>query len=238
MSGNPQGPISNAATAFIEFRLRLIGDRLPEGRKDPNLQIRVDEKTRNEVNIICNTGLFGSDQKQISILAKLGAFEFGLVKIYAEEIHSKEPGFKFPPIRCYGPRKKRSQSDSGKGIDGVVLVGKDQQGQCYISLMRKDPPHVRFVFRPGKMAEMIDPQTNAPLDQATVSNWYSRAWAEVMGPLAWFTLAQPSNVYDYRADQQRSDNGGGYGGGGNGGGNAPAASSGGDNGGWDDDIPM
>lgn len=245
-----------AATPFIEYRLRLIGDRLPDGKKDPNLQIRVDERTKNEVHIISNTGIFGADQKQISIQAKLDAYTFGLVVMYARDVHAKEPGFKFPPIRCYGPRKRRDgEKGIPKGLDCVIQVGKDQAGHCYITLLRKDPPHIKYIFRPSMWNELIDPNNNnQPLPLPEVSNWYSRSWAEVLAPLVTNVLADPDYVFDYRAEKEGNNNGGGgynggnrgnnngggyNGGGGNGGGNGGGSSAPADSGnGWDDDIPM
>lgn len=247
----------NAATALIEYRLRLVGDKLPEGRKNPNLQINVTKK--NEIQINCNTGLFGADAQQVQIGAKIAAFDFGMLVIYGEQIHQKEPGFQFPLIRCYGPRKKKGPQDTGRGLDAVILVGKDAQGGCYISVMRKDPPHIKFFFRPGTWSELVDSKTNQPVDIATLTNYYSQAWAKTLAPLVSYALS--TKVYDFREDpatQQNSNYSGGQGGGQNGGGGyqnrnngggqqgggypqnqqqAPAPAPASDDG-WGADIPM
>lgn len=257
MSGGNQQQYQNAATALIEYRLRLQGDKVPEGRKPPSLVIQVDNK--NQVIIRCDTGIFGADQQQVSIAGKMGAYEFGILQIQAENIHKQEPGFQYRALRLYGPRKKRTPNDAGKGIDAVVIIGKDQQGNCYISCMRKDPPHIRFIFKPGQYAEMVDLKSNQPVPLNEVSDWYSQAWAKTLAPLVAYALN--TKVYDFRNDPERQTNGGyqqrgGQGGGGGGGYNnnnggggggygqgggqqqsapAPAAESAG---GWDDDIPL
>jgi len=234
-------------TALIEFRLRLTADKLPEGRKNPNLEINVDKK--NGVSISCNTGIFGADNAQIRINGTMGAFEFGLINMYAEQIFSKEAGFKFPLVRLYGPRKKRTPQDAGKGLDCVVLVGKDANGTCFISVMRKDAPQVKFVFAPGRWAELADASTNQPLNITEMSNWYSQAWARTMAPLVEYALNL--KVYDFR--EENDNNGGGNNQQGNGQNNwqqrnnqqgsqqqaaAPAAAANNDFGGFDDDIPL
>ena len=252
MSGGNFPAPTQAATALIEYRLRLVAPKLPEGRKDPNLEVKVNNK--NEVIMSCNTGIFGADAKQVQIMVKLGAYEFGLVALFAEQIHTKEPGFKFPLVRCYGPRKKQpGQVGRAKGLDGVILIGKDQNGVCYISLMRKDPPHIKFAFVHGMWADMVDATTNQPVSEAVVSDYYSQSWAKVIAPLVSHVLS--TRVYDFREDpanQQQQQGAGGGGGWQNnqsqGGGNtngytngqqqAPVAVAPANDTGWGDDIPM
>lgn len=251
MSGGNFPAPTTAATALIEYRLRLVAPKLPEGRKDPNLEVKVNQK--NEVIMSCNTGIFGADAKQVQIMVKLGAYEFGLVSLFAEQIHTKEAGFKFPLIRCYGPRKKQpGQVGRAKGLDGVILVGKDQAGVCYISLMRKDPPHIKFPFVHGMWADMVDATTNQPVSEGVVSDYYSQSWAKVLAPLVSHVLS--TRVYDFREDPANQQQQGGQGGGNNwqqGGGQqqpannwqggqqqqAPAPAPANDTG-WNDDIPM
>jgi len=234
---------TNLPTALIEFRLRLTADKLPEGRKNPNLEVSVNKK--NEVQIGCNTGIFGADNAMVRIQGTMGALEFSLLHMYAEEIHTKEAGFKFPLIRLYGPRKKRTPQDAGKGLDAVVLVGKDANNVCFISVMRKDAPQVKFVFAPGRWTELVDATTQQPLPPAELSNWYSQAWARTFAPLVSYALNV--KVYDFREDNDQ--NGGGQNNNGqqnnyqqrNNQQQAPAqaaAPAGGDFGGFDDDIPL
>lgn len=253
MSGGNEARV-NIPTALIEFRLRLTADKLPEGRKNPNLEVSVNKK--NEIQISCNTGIFGADNAQVRIQGNLGLMDFSVLQTYAEQIHAQAPGHKYPLIRLYGPRKKRTPQDAGKGLDAVVLVGKDANGVCYMSVMRKDAPQVKFIFQPGRWVELADATTQQPLSQADISNLYSQAWAKTFAPLV--TYALNVKVYDFREDNQQGggnnyqggNNGGGnnYNRGGNGGGNnnyngggqqqqqAPAPAA--DFNGFDDDIPL
>jgi hypothetical protein len=260
MSGGYQNQNQNQApqqpaTALIEYRLRLLADRLPECRKDPSFQINVNQK--NEVVVSCNTGIFGADGKMVAITAKVSAFEFGMMVLYAEQIHTKEPGFQFPLVRCYGPRKRQpGQQGPARGIDAGILVGKDANGVAYISLVRKDPPHIKFNFRPGNMADLVDAKTNQPCPLAEISNYYSQAWAKVLSPLVTYVLS--TKVYDFREDANNNSGGNNnYQQNNNGGGNyqqpqnnnngyqngqqqapvAPAPAPANDTG-WDLDIPM
>jgi hypothetical protein len=196
----PQKP----ANALLEYRLRLVGDRLPDGRKDPNFQVNVNGK--NEVVLTCNTGLFGADQKQVNIQGKISAITFGAVVTAAEQINSKEPGFRFPLIHVMSPRKRTPQDGPGtpQALAGVVVVGKDADGVCYISLMRKDPPHIKFPFRPDQWAKLRDPVSNQPATPADISNLYSQAWAKVLAPLALHVLS--NDVYDFRNDPANNNN--------------------------------
>ena len=248
MSGGNESRV-NIPTALIEFRLRLTADKLPEGRKNPNLEVSVNKK--NEIGISCNTGIFGADNAQVRIDGKLGLMDFNALHTFVENIHKEPAGHKYPLIRLYGPRKKRTPQDSGKGLDAVLIVGKDANGVCYMSVMRKDAPQVKFVFQPGRWVDLVDANTQQPLSLADISNLYSQAWAKTFAPLV--TYALNVKVYDFREDNQQGGNGGGNnyqnngGGGGNnyGGGSrggqqqqqqqsAPAA----DFNGFDDDIPL
>lgn len=234
-----------AATPFLEYRLRLVGDRLPEAKKDPNLAIQVK---KNEVTLTCNTGLFGADQRQVTIQVKMDAMTFGLITNHAADIGGKEPGFKFPLVRCYSPRKRNpGEQGTPKLLAGVVLIGKDQNGCCYISVMKKDPPHIKFIFRPSQWNDLVDATTNQPAEMSVVSCIYSKAWATIMAPLVVNVLS--TDIYDFRAEQDQNgggnnnyqnnrgqQNNGNYGNQSQ----APAAAAAPavDTNGWDADIPM
>lgn len=242
MSGyqNNQNQTPFKVTPFVEHRLAIVGDRLPDARKDPYLSIQV---RKNEVIMTSHTGLFGADSKQVTLQVKLDAYTFGVVVNYASEIGGKEAGFKFPLIRCFSPRKRNpGETGTPKVLAAVIQVGKDQQGCCYISLLRKDPPHIKYIFRPTVWNELIDATTQQPAELSVVSALYSKAWSTLLAPLVVSVLS--TDIHDWRAEKEaqgggnNGGNNGNYNNGNQGNGNQSSAPATTDSSGWDADIPM
>lgn len=197
---------TDSISPFIEYKLRLKGDPIQGMQKPPTLGVDV---RKNNVSITCWTGGKDGEGRNANIRAGLDAFSFaavcaGLEDAIAFQPTADKPSFRVP-VRCYTPRK-RNPGEQGlpKTLAATVVVGKDKDGCVYISVVRKDPPHIKFIFRPSEYHEIMAAEGQGMADQAYVSVIYARAWLKIMQPLALHVLA--TQVSDWREDQ--NNNGG------------------------------
>ena len=224
---------------FIEYALRLHGDRVGDNQKPPAM---VFGAKRNEFTITVYTGGRNSEGRADSIPARMTAYDFGALcsALRAAIAAPADSGFR-EGFRCYVPRKKQP-GDTGqpKLLAATMVVGKDKQGVLYFSLVKKDTTPIKFSFRPGRMAEHLS--GNEIADAALTSIRYAEAWLETVPRL--FSLRLRDDVYDWQAEKNEGGNGGGNGGYNNGNRNN---NGGGGNGGqrqsapsndFDDDLPM
>lgn len=235
----------NKISPFQEYKLRLRADKINGYDKFPTLAVNVH---KNNVSITAYPGNKGEDGRTVSIKAGLDALSFSAVCVAIEDAIVAEPGWK-KPVRCYTPRKRNpGETGTPKLLGATVVVGKDKDGCVYISVVQKNPPHVKFLFVPSEYHEILNGEGQlAPLPEVTVL--YARAWLAIMRPLVAHVLA--TDVHDWR--EEANNNGGGNNnynrgnnnGGGNNynrGGNNGGGNSGGGNGyvdnSFDDDLPM
>lgn len=231
-----------ALNPFIEYKLNLIGDKVSDFPKKPALKVDIN---KNNVSLTCYPGNKNSEGRTESIRAGMDAITFYSVLAGLRKAIDAEPGFRLG-FKCMTPRKRREgETGMPKALGATVLVGKDQQGHVYISVVRKDPPHVKFIFRPSEWHEIANAQ-NEPMPLQEVSQIYAAGWADLMQEMV--ANALNDDVYNYKDDPKYQDrNGGGnnnYGGGNRNGGGSYGNNNGGggqqsnnSNDNWDD-IPI
>lgn len=234
-------------TPFIERNLQLRGQQLPEARYEPTLSVEFEEENDNKVTLIAWSGLPGEDGRQTPIKLNVEAYSFALLGKQAEKVSGIAAGTEFRGIKINGVRKKK-QGDTSKGlsmgVDGTVFIGKDQQEVCYICIMVRGMPKLKFPFRPSNWSEMVDVRTMEPAPLSLVSQDYAEAWAAIVLPIATSLLIK--YPYDWKAAKEDRDargTGNDSGRNNNDWKNKPkpapqAANDGFDGGGFDDDIPL
>lgn len=234
-------------TPFIERNLALKGQKLPEARYEPSLTIEFEEENDNKVTFLAWSGLPGEDGRQTPLKLNVEAYSFAVLARQAEKVSGIAAGTEFRGIKVNGVRKKKPGDDSkglSMGWDGTIFIGKDAQEVCYICLMAKGVPKLKFPFRPSNWSQMVDVRTNEPAPLSLVSQDYAEAWAAIVLPIATALLIQ--HPYDWKAAKEdRSERGTGNSSGGNDQSwknkpkpAAPAANDGFDGNGFDDDIPL
>lgn len=234
-------------TPFIERNLQLKGNRLPDARYDPSLSVEFEEENDNKITLIAWSGLPGEDGRQTPIKLNVEAYSFALLAKQAEKVSGIAPGTEFRGIKINGVRKKKPGDDSkglSMGVDGTVFIGKDQQEVCYICIMARGVPKLKFPFRPSNWSEMVDVRTMEPAPLSLVSQDYAEAWSAMVLPIATSLLI--AHPYDWKAAREdRNERGTGNSSGRNNNdwknksneSKAPAKDDF-DGGGFDDDIPL
>lgn len=201
-------------TPFVERLLQLQGNRLPEGKRDPSLGFEFDPEGTgaNKVSMIVWPGATGEDGRQTPIRMHLEPFALSCLANYAAKAPAMESGTESLGIKVKGPRKKRPGDETrgpAMGWDGTVFVGKDQQGVCYICVMAKGMPKLKFPFRPSNWTDMVNVRTNEPATPADISMDYAEAWSGILLPIAAQLLV--NHPYDWKANAPQRDSGGGGG---------------------------
>lgn len=189
---------------FLEYALRLVGDRIGDNQKPATLGVDV---RKNEVILTTYTGGKNAEGRTDSIPAKMDAFTFGSMCSALEDACAATPGEFREGFRCYVPRK-RQPGDTGfpRMVAATVVVGKDKQGQVFLSIVKKDPPHIKFVFKPGKLSEHLVGSEVAEVGATSVR--YAKGWLKIIEKLV--TGRLQNDVHDWREgqDQQQNNNGG------------------------------
>ena len=227
-----------APNPFIEYALRLQGDRIGDNPKPATLGVDV---RKNEVIFTVWTGGKNAEGRNDTIPAKMDAYTFGALCSAVEDAIIAPAGEFREGFRCYVPRK-RQPGDTGRPrmVGATAVVGKDKQGQVYLSIVKKDPPHIKFVFKPGAMSEHLVGQDVGTPAQTSVR--YAKGWLKIIERLTTTYLSH--NVHDWRAEQDgnggnNNGGGGGYNRGNNGNGGQQANNGGNqDFNSFDDDLPM
>lgn len=229
-------------TPFVERNLQLQGNKLPDAKYPPSFQFEFDPEGDNKIGVTVWSGVPGEDGRQAPIRCSLEAYALSCLANYAEKAPAMAEGTESRGVKVNGIRKKRPGDESklpSKGWDATLFVGKDQQGVCYLSVMAKGHPKLKFPFKPSMWTESVNVRTGEPATPAEVSADYAEAWARIIMPIAMHLLC--NHPYDWKSGRtdrnnegaSRFNNGGGFGG------SKPAAkeepSFGND---FDDDIPM
>lgn len=198
--------MSNApVNPFIEYALRLQGDRIGDNPKPATLSIDI---RKNEVILTTFTGGKNAEGRNDTIPAKMSAYTFGAMCSALEDAIAAEPGEFREGFRCYVPRK-RQPGDTGRPrmLAATAVVGKDKQGLVFLSIVKKDPPHIKFVFNPGPMNEhLVGTEVANP---AATSVRYAKGWLKIVERMVTNYLGV--DVHDWRNDQNNGGNNNGNG---------------------------
>lgn len=195
-------------TPFIERNLQLQGNKLPEAKYPPSFAVEFREENDNKISIICWSGLPGEDGRQTPIQLHMEAYSFAVLAKQAEKASTLATGTEFRGIKVNGVRKKRPGDENkgpGMGWDGTIFVGKDQQDCCYVCVMTKGQPKLKFIFKPSNWSTMVDVRTNEPAALSLVSQDYAEAWAAIVLPIASQLLI--NHPYDWKAAREARDGG-------------------------------
>lgn len=155
-----------------------------------------------------------------------------------------EPGWNAPSVQCMNyifPGGKRSDKPV---LVATVMVGKDQEGVVWISVVHynKDRPKIKFPFGPamefGNTFHSLVHRDGTPVSRGELSVFYAKAYVNTIRPLFEQLLVNEWTEPKKKEDGGRS--GGGYnrGGGGGGGSSNSGSSSSGSSTDMDDDLPF
>jgi hypothetical protein len=231
--------------ALDDYKLRLVGDKLNGASKRAMLAVSI-VGNNPRVNVFTNVD---NDKDNGIIRAAMDTPTFYLLLDRLEHAINADPGF-----RDYIENKKppRDRTQRGLELESKTIVGKDKDGQVYISVISADEsrPRAKFVFKTSYHHDLINGSTGQRYSDAELSVMVAKAFHRMMSNLV-------TNVINthYKEPEKRPYNGGAGGGGGGwkgnkGGGNyqqnrgdnnagakKPPQDFSGD-GNWEDDFPM
>lgn len=241
-------------TLLSEFRLRLLGDPLPNAKRPPTLGFKI---AKNGVQIEVRTNI-ENDKDYGRILAKPSISDFFSILSLLEKVATGPAGEKYT-IGLKASRFISGQPSKEPMLDTKVVVGKDNDGVIFMGVLswEKERPVIKFPFRPfndNRNETTWTKGDGTALSPAEISSLYYAGWLRVLESVVPTLLINGYTPPPPRDNAggggggygggggggqrqggygggQRQGGGGGYGGGG-GGGRPPAEAAG------DDDFPM
>lgn len=238
-------------TALTEYKLRLTAPKVEGAQRRPSLAFTV---VKNNPRITVRTEVEGDKNKGVANAPMDGQTAYTLIDIL-HNMKDLEPG---KAIKIENKNHTYTNGERSKDlvVISTTLVGRDEEGRCFIGLVAPGVTPVKFMFTPGFYHTFSYKDGSAP-SEAEISLFCARGYARLMENL----LANVMDTHYMEPEPRPQNGGGGYGGGNRGGGygggnrnygnkssggsgghqggNSGGGNSGGD--GWDganDDFPM
>lgn len=173
------------------------------------------------------------------INASMDMMTFEVLMARLEFVSNAEPGYK-EKIGNLSTYKGSQRFDTPQLVNST-LIGKDEDGRVWISVVEDSRPTPRFFFQPGEYHQVIR-RDGTPLPPAEASVWYTQA--TVRGLRGVMAVLHARNALGDEPEEDgvkvdtgagggwKNNNGGGWKGGQGGGGGWQNRQGGGQSGGW------
>lgn len=219
--------------ALAEWKLKLVGERVNGGKKNPTLGIQV---YKNNPRITVRTNVEG-DKDYGKINAPMDSPTFFALMALIRQVADGPSG------KRYSIDNKNFTFAMGKRSERPVVisttfVGKNEEGVVYIAVVADGRPKIQFPFLSSSY-HVMRTADGSELSKAEASVCYAKGYATMMENLVPHILANEFEVNDFGNKGGGNNNRGGGNGGGYGGqqGGSSGGGQGGAGGGDNDDIP-
>jgi hypothetical protein len=177
-------------TIFDEMKLRLSGPLQEGASRPPSLRVKV---IRNNPRIDVFTNI-PNDKDGGRISAPMeAATMFALLERLRQHVD--------------GEPSQQTKIENKTGMPGqqvtlsTTVIGKDQEGRVFISIIAEDRPRIKFVFLPSAWHTFAH-KDGSPYNEAELSCVYAKGWVRLMELLITNVMDNYFELSPYQQQQQ------------------------------------
>lgn len=179
MAGEQTPKKEKKLTVLDEYKLRLVGDILPNAKRPPTLGFTlVTNRFSHSPQIVVRTNVEG-DKSYGRIISQLDTPTFfAFLKCLKDTIDGPDDSktvIKNLAARFINGKRSEPMPDT------TIIVGKDKEGIVFIALTswEKDRPIIKFPFRPTNLHSFLNGD-GTPVTAGKLSQIYADAYVNIL----------------------------------------------------------